>query len=413
MRTVLLITGKDLRVSLGDRSLLLLMFAAPLAIATIISVTFGGMAREAAPIESLPVAVINLDRGSPLADFGDAFAGAVDGALGIVELHVPPDEAAALEALRAGTVSAVIVLPEELSRRLAGPSGRAPVAVRVLTRADRAISAGIAVGLTRGILDGFAGSLAVTQAAVSAVAAAESVAVQSVLARPAFGRVVESMQSGVPGVVRVDHESLRSGGLGFNPLVVFGATQAIFFALFSANGNATSILEEERDATLMRLLASPSSHRSVLAGKLVSTAVMVLVQLAMLFLAFTAVASVLERRLVFIWGSNPLLILVVLLATSIAAAGIGAIVSAAAGTPEQSGVIGSVINMFMGVAGGAFGFRLAGPVRYASVVFWGADAFERLAAGGVAVWANVAVLTVTGVVGYSVAFALFERRLWR
>ena len=73
MRKLIFITWNDLRQTLGDRSLLLLMFAAPLAVATIISVSFGSAAREVSPIESIPLAIVNHDLGSPLADFGEAF----------------------------------------------------------------------------------------------------------------------------------------------------------------------------------------------------------------------------------------------------------------------------------------------------------------------------------------------------
>ena len=102
MRAVLLITWNDLRQSFNDRSLLLLMFAAPLAIATIISVTFGSMADESSPVDHLPVAVVNLDRGSPVADFGERFEQALQ-----VEDASPGDASASTgEAASAGEAAA-------------------------------------------------------------------------------------------------------------------------------------------------------------------------------------------------------------------------------------------------------------------------------------------------------------------
>ena len=445
MRALVLITWNDLRQSFSDRSLLLLMFAAPLAVATIISVTFGSMADETSPVEHLPVALVNLDRGSPVADFGEQF----EQALGVQE-GPPPEEASqgneashenapsrsaarpsffpALTAyaaadedeatrwLQAERVAAVIVLPADLSRRLTGPASRGPAEARVLTHPDREISGDIATTLTRGLLDGFAGGLSVTQAAVAAVATAEEVPPQRVLGREAFGELTGSFgtarggQSTLSQRVRIEQRALHGGGIGFNPLVAFGATQAIFFALFTANGNATSILEERRDGTLVRLLTSPAPRAAVVGGKLTSTAAIVLLQLILLFVAFTFIGSLLEGRFVFIWGRQIGLIVGVLFVTSAAAAALGGIVAAAARSPEQSSVIGTVINMFMAITGGAFGFRFDNPVRYASAVYWGADAFEELAAGGSDIGANVAVLGAFALVFGLASHIIFVRR---
>lgn len=443
MRALLLITWNDLRQTLTDRSLLVIMFVAPLAIATIISVTFGAAGDESSPIDTLPIAVVNADRGSPLADFGDQFVAAVgavagpppspgandegsggagtaggDAGLGAdlfagLVAYTASDEETGRAWLEEGSVSALVILPEELSRRLTGPASRGPVEVRLLTRPDREISGDIAATLTQGILDAFAGGLGLTQAAVSAVATAEGVSPQQVVARDSFSRVTGSLAQASTGRVAIEQSSLRAGGIGFNPLVAFGATQAIFFALFTANSNATSILDEERDGTLIRLLASPTPRGGVLAGKLVATAVMVLVQLVLLFVAFTLIGSLLDGEVVFIWGSRLGAIVVVLVSTSAAAAGLGGIIAAAARSSEESGVIGTVINMFMAIAGGAFGFRLDSAIRYGSVVYWGADAFETLAAGGTGVWDNVAVLGGFAIASTLVAYLLFRRHFTR
>ncbi|MFW5689875.1 MAG: ABC transporter permease [Spirochaetota bacterium] len=415
MRQALLIAWNDMRQSFSDASLLVLMFAAPIAIATIISVTFASAGDESSPVDELPVAVVNLDRGSPLADFGEQFVGAMDDETlfsGLERLPVS-NEDEAVELLRDGTISAVIVLPADLSRRLTGPSSRDPAGVRVITRPDRELSGDIALILARGILDGFAGGLSVTQAAVAGVASAEGVSPQRVLGREAFGELTQggSGAFGAPGrLISIEQRSLRGGGIGFNPLVVFGATQAIFFALFTANGNATSILAERRDGTLTRLLASPTRRGALLIGKLLGTFVNVVAQLVILFLAFTLVGSLLEGSLVFIWGRHFGLVALVLLATSAAASGIGGIVAASAKSPEQSNVIGTVINMFMAITGGAFGFRFDNPVRYGSAVYWGADAFEELAAGGTDIWLNIAVLAGVALVGTGVSYLTFSRR---
>ena len=421
MRAFLLITWNDLRQSFSDRTLLILMFAAPLSIATIITVTFGGLADESSPIDYLPVAVVNGDRGSPLADFGEAFEAILSEPETIfpgLESRVVEEEADALALLEQGSVAAVVILPADLSRTLTGPATRGPTTVRLVTRPDREVSGQIATTIAQGLLDAFAGSLSLSQAAVFGTAAAEGVAATEVLGRDAFSELTDSLQTGGSGAaignrLSIEQSSLRSGGIGFNPLVVFGATQAIFFALFTANGNATSILEEERDGTFTRLLASPSSRPTLLAAKLGSTFVMVLFQLALLFIAFTLMGSLLEGQFVFIWGDRFLLILLVLLSTAAATSAIGGVVAASAKSPEQSGVVGTVITMYMAVTGGSFGFRLQHPIRLTSAVHWGADAFEELAAGGTDIWMNVIAMTLFAAIFGGLAFFLFVRRFTR
>jgi ABC-type transport system involved in multi-copper enzyme maturation permease subunit len=421
MRALFLISWNDLRQTFSDRTLILLMFAAPLAIATIISVTFGGLADESSPIDALPVAIVNLDRGSPIADFGDQFVrilqepDAVFPGLTAELLETREDAGVRLTE---GAVSAVIVLPQDLSRRLTGPASRGPAEVELMVRPDRTVSAQIAGTITSGLLEAFAGSLALSQAAVAGVAGAEGVSATEVLGRDAFSRLTGSFGAGgasvgPPNLVVLEQRSLAGGGLGFNPLVLFGATQAIFFALFTANGNATSILEEERDGTFVRLLASPTPRAVLLAAKLGSTFVTVLFQLLLLFVAFTTVASVLEGALVFIWGQRVVHILVALGVTAAAATAIGGLVAAIARSPEQSNVIDMAIAMFMAITGGAFGFQLESGIRYASAVYWGAATFETLAAGSADIWVNVAVLGGFAALFTAIAYLLFLRRFAR
>lgn len=447
MRSTFLISMNDLRQFWKDPGLLLLMFAAPLGIATIISLTFGGLADESSPIETLPIALVNEDRGSPLVDFGEQFEQVVN-----VQREAPADSTARSDSreedarggaapadgeaeqdtivpglqayaadnreqarawLQAGLVSAVVILPEDLSRTLTSTRDPEPAQVVIVTRPDREVSGDIVVSLTRGIIDSFRGGFVQTQAVVAAVSQAEGVSPQSVFTREPFQELTSGVRLQQTNPVRIERQAQASGGIGFNPLVAFGATQAIFFALFTANGNATSVLEEERDGTFLRLLASPNRRAAILTGKLVSTIVMVLVQLLLLLIAFTLIGSLLEGSLTFIWGRRFGLIAATLVATSAAAAAIGSIVAAVATNPEQAGTVGTVINMFMAVVGGAFGFRLDSPVRYASLVYWGADAFETLAAGGTAIGLNLLVMTALGAAGFAVALVLFHRRYAR
>ncbi len=127
-------------------------------------------------------------------------------------------------------------------------------------------------------------------------------------------------------------------------------------------------------------------------------------------LALTLVGSLLEGRLIFIWGEDFLRVSAVLVSISIAVSGLGMLLAGFLKTPEQAGVFGSVINIGLAVLGGAFGFQLPDAISSVSLLFWGRDAFEKLATNGGDVGLNIAVLAGQGLVMYAIGLYLFNRR---
>src|ERR1041384_8317967 len=67
------IAWKDVSTTFRDRNLVLVMLAAPLAVATIIALAFGGLAGGDVPIKDIPVAIVNLDKGANGQNFGDIY----------------------------------------------------------------------------------------------------------------------------------------------------------------------------------------------------------------------------------------------------------------------------------------------------------------------------------------------------
>ncbi|MDX1991933.1 MAG: ABC transporter permease [bacterium] len=200
----------------------------------------------------------------------------------------------------------------------------------------------------------------------------------------------------------------------FNLLVFFGSAQATFFALFTANGGAANILEERRNGTLQRMVVSPTPRFTILLGKLIGVFAMVLLQLVFLFVALTLVNAVLEGEFQLIWGNDWLSIILLLLVTSLATAGVGMLTVAFARTPEQANIVGSVIGFAMGILGGAF-FTLPPNVvtdtlRNASVIYWGSNGFQRLASGDSGVITNILFLLVIGAALFVISLIAFNRR---
>jgi ABC-type multidrug transport system permease subunit len=129
----------------------------------------------------------------------------------------------------------------------------------------------------------------------------------------------------------------------------------------------------------------------------------------------TVVGSLMAGEVQFIWGRNIVLIILVILAVAGAATGVGALVTALVRTPEQGNIIGGVISILFALFGGAFfDITALGPARFISyftVNYWGVDAFAKLSLGDTQVFLNLAVLTVIGIVFFTVGMIVFNRRL--
>jgi hypothetical protein len=136
----------------------------------------------------------------------------------------------------------------------------------------------------------------------------------------------------------------------------------------------------------------------------------VLFQLLALAVALTAVASLIERHLTFIWGTNLAQLGLVLLAVAIAVSGLGMLLAGVLKGIEQANVVGSVLNIALGVLGGNFGFQLPRSVAVVSLIYWGRDAFEKLAAGRGDISLNILVLFAEGAAMFVLGLFLFSRR---
>jgi hypothetical protein len=138
--------------------------------------------------------------------------------------------------------------------------------------------------------------------------------------------------------------------------------------------------------------------------------VSVLFQLVVLILALTLVGSLIEGRAVFIWGNNIGMLALVLVAVAVVTSGLGMFLAGVLKGVEQANIVGSVLNIGLGVLGGAFGFQLPRSVAQFSLIYWARDAFDTLAAGRGDISLNVLVLFVEGALLFFIGLLLFNRK---
>ncbi|NWF69561.1 MAG: ABC transporter permease [Chloroflexi bacterium] len=462
MRKILAIIWQALSIAYSDRNLLLIMLATPLALATIIGLAFGGTGSGDISIENIKIAIVNLDgvdengaNGQVFVDLlvppaesaansnanADTAATETSDDGGVVCGQTPDedssgrnvlfdltdavemtDAAAARAAVDTGDLVAAIIIPADFSENLAytqDDSTLDPTSIEVYGSSAALISSSVIRSITESIAYQIAtGNIA--------IAATFDTLIERAFARPAFGLQFQSAAASfqpdfscafVPSFnpLRLEAQTVSGARVEFDPLVIFGASQAMFFMLFTAQGVATNVLEEQRTGTLQRLLVSPTTRLTVLIGKLLAAFINSLVQITLLFFAFSIVASLMRGEIRLIWGTHLPLVALTMIVASLSVAGLGVLLASLVRTPESAGTIGSMINMAMGVLGGAFfnvqAIPLLQPLTAFSLIYWGTDAFTKLSQGFTDIGLNLLILLVQGSVMFVAGLWLFNRRL--
>jgi ABC-2 type transport system permease protein len=466
------IAFKDIRTRFTDRNVLLIMLAAPVVISTIIGLAFGGLGRNTSPIQNIPVAVINNDQpGADGTSFGailagllttgqlpvgtstslaacpqnsaQSNAGSAEGNMTLAELIngttfdetvaqqlvaenkiAPPSapfgspdylRSTAQAAVDKDIYNAVVFIPADFSTALTSLADpRQPQSVTTITVYGNA-GEDISAGIVRSVVDSVIAKLTSGNIAIGAtlteMAKQQPAALASVSSQTLSKLFVCAFSPGndLIRLASIPVQATPTNTAG-TLLVTFGSAQALFFALFVGQNGILSMYDERRNGTLQRILASPTPRWIVLGGKLIGVMVSVLFQLIVLALALTLVGSVLEGRFVFIWGTNLIMLGLLLLATTVAVSGLGMLLAGILKGIEQANLVGSVLNIALGVLGGAFGFQLSRSIAQFSLVYWARNAFDLLAAGRGDISLNILVLFIEGAAMFGIGLLLFNRR---
>ena len=316
MRATLLITAKDLRQRLRDRSAFLVAFVAPLALAFAMGVTISGFSAGGATYQ---IGVVNLDRGQAATAFFSTAEQAP------VQLNTEKNAASARKRVKDGKLDAAIVLPRGLSATfLGGP------AVQIDVIGDRNNQVGALVA--RALSDSYASYARTIQ-----------------LAARALGNATSSLQiaqkgSSLRSPVAVSDTSTTRKNLA--PKTYYAAAMAVFFLFFAVQFGISSLLDERRDGTLARMLAAPIPRRAIVGAKALTSVVIGLT--SMVVLALTT-----HYALGAHWG-NPLGIGVLIVCAVLAATGVTAFVTTLAKTQEQANAWLSMVSIILGMLGGSF-----------------------------------------------------------
>jgi ABC-2 type transport system permease protein len=315
MRTLLLISGKDLRQRVRDRSLFLLALVVPFGLAAIFSLVFSGVDTQ----EPATIAVADQDRGQIATTFTDRVLQPLEQDK-VIKLWTVKDEWEARAAIEHGGAAAAYVIPPGFSQAV--QTGQTAT-IRVIGNVDAQIGSYVA----RSIAESFASDVRYVQVALTTK-----------------GGGTPEEAAAVPAPVTLS--GVTAGTRELSLAEGFQAGMAVFFLFFTVQFGFSSILDERRDGTLSRLLAAPVPRSTIALAKLASGLVVGVVSMAVLM---TASSLLLGAH----WG-DPLGLGLLIVAGVLAATGVMALVATVAKTAEQAGNIASVVAVLLGVLGGVF-----------------------------------------------------------
>jgi ABC-2 type transport system permease protein len=367
LRGARLVAGLQLRRRIRDRSALLQGIVAPIVLAVIITTAFGGGRSF-----STTIGVVDLDGGR----LGDSLvsgpaspidATVDDGSDSNVELIAFANRATAEAAIDDGDVPAAIVIPAGFAASLAGDTSQSgPLAIGVLVDPGRQLPSDVAIAIATELAAG----VDATRIAVTTAVTADP----SLAGSPGPDALVAEAADLAPPVTL----GASAFGEGFDPITYFAPSMAILFAFLTLGAGARTLIVERREGTLARIRSTPISDRSILTGVTASVVLIGLVSFLVIWLV-TAVALGAD------WG-DPLGVLVVILATVVAVAGISTLVSGLARTEAQADGISSVLAFGFALIGGGFVSPGDLPDSLARIALitpnrWALDAFAELGAG--------------------------------
>lgn len=363
---------------LRDKSNIFYVFLLPMMLILVLGFAFGGRFEAR-------VGVLATDAGPLGREIADEIA-----AVEAIEASVWDDREALVRAVERGRLHAAVLIPEGYDDRLAAGES---VEIEFVTQPG-----GMAQTLRNTIEPVVIEQGALLRAAGMAVArggATHDAAVST--AREKAGEVAS-----IEVVAEVAGEASPFEQLGQFQLGAY--SQLLFFVYITSLTGSMSLIESRRLGVLTRMLATPTSVRTVLIGESLGRLAIALVQGVFIMLGTALVFGV-------DWG-DPLGAALVLLVFSLGAAGAGMLMGAMLRNESQAGGVGVILSMGLGAIGGTMVpltvMKEIAPTLYQIAHItphaWGVRAFEKLIllGGGVPdILLELTVLAMFALIAYA------------
>lgn len=327
MSAVTRIAVKDLRLRVRDRSAIITGIIAPLFLAFVFQLVFGGAFSQSLDLE---FGLVDLDGSDVSGGLAHVFAEIESQGIGSVETFDTRSDAQG--AVEAGDLSAFVVVPQGFG-------------VSVMTNSDTSLDivgdadAPTSTQILQSIVDQYAIGVGTTQLAVVSAAQAKQTPIT-----PDFVASLGTDPS--TAAFSFDLQDVSTATRQMDATTYFSAGMAVFFLFFTVQFGVLGLLEEERSGTMARLKAAPIGRISIVGGKALIAFLLGLISTSVLVVStqFLLGAS---------WGA-PMGVALLVVAGVLSAVGIMGMVAAVAKTPEGAGNLGSIIAVILGMLGGVF-----------------------------------------------------------
>jgi ABC-2 type transport system permease protein len=356
MKKIWTIIWKDVVVQFRDRNALVLMLVAPLALSAIVGATFGdSISSDSSPIRDIPLIIVNDDTGGLSEDFIATLNS--EELADLLEVTLMDDLAAAREIVVLGEARAVVHIPAGFSN-VFDDTDETLGTIELYTDPAAVISPIIIHSVVSQIVDGM-NSISIS-AQLTADQLGEQAGSSDLSMLEVSAILNEGIQTDLAGEEGVVFTSLESTTLNWtlvtaqentmidiDPLAFFAPSMGIFFLMFTALRGARSILEEQTDGTLDRLMSTPTGSAAILSGKLGGTILTGILQFATFVVASSLLFSL-------GWGSSIPGLILMTLAVVAAFTSLGAVIAAFSKDVSQAATIGSLVILVFAALGGNF-----------------------------------------------------------
>lgn len=350
---------RDTLRSFRSLSALAFMFMLPLLIAGIFYFAFGGAsAGDEGPLPRISVIVVNQDIPTEQISAGElmlAFLQSEDLAT-LLDVGIANNPKTAREAVTSGEAGVAVIIPQQLSASLSEDGGSA--SITLLQDPTLTIGPAIVRAILSQFLDGFSGSRIAVDVAVESLTAAgvqpsPHVIGQTVAGYTSWIRNSDPSPDGAEGIYRAQPAAEgSSGNLTAGIVSSSMASMLVFYVFFTAASLAQSIIREQEEGTLQRLLTAPISAEAILAGKIIGTLLTLIVQVAVLLLVSRLLFSI-------NWG-EPLPLALAILGLIMLAASFGLFLMSLI---RHSNQVSAIYNLVLNITGlfGTYAYFLPVP----------------------------------------------------
>ncbi len=331
------ILKKDLRIFFSDRKALFLALLLPVGLITLFAFAFGGVANDDES-DASPVHVLFTD--ADQTDASKNIIAQLDSIPGLEFTATTKDEA--LQKIKSGDEIAAVIISKGFSDSLSEGNN---IPVELLFDQSRSMEVSILQNLLVGKLSEVSGEVNKNRGIGLMVQNLFPMMPQSSkdTMTQTFIRQSEAAEKETSLVTMTSVVGDAESNWG---LIQAVAGTAIMMLLFSVSALGQSLLEEKENGVLKKLLQSPLHPSSIMFGKMLTSTVVAIFQLTVMFV-FAWLAFGLN---IFI---NLPALFIMILATALACSAFGVFLSSIVTTKKQADSLGTILILFMSGIGGS------------------------------------------------------------